>query len=153
MAEVKAGAGEVVVRGFTGGVFAENCYLVACARTGAAILVDPGAATDDMLAEAQRAGINEGGRSARKHQRHRDAEAVVDLPQLTEIGQLVRSGDVTDRGEERVLNDRPQEHVRTERCGRCFCLLDQIRRVVFELADAKLPTLLPDWPATVVEPE
>ena len=48
------GKGETAVRPFTGGVFAENCYLVTCARTNAAILVDPGAATPEMLAEARR---------------------------------------------------------------------------------------------------
>ncbi|HEX6751087.1 MAG TPA: MBL fold metallo-hydrolase [Longimicrobium sp.] len=49
--------GDVVVRGFTGGVFAENTYLVSCAGTGAGILVDPGAATAQALAEARRQGI------------------------------------------------------------------------------------------------
>ena len=51
----EAGAGEALIQAFTGGVFAENCYLVRCARTGAAILVDPGAATDQMLAAARAA--------------------------------------------------------------------------------------------------
>jgi hydroxyacylglutathione hydrolase len=51
------GAGEVTVRSFTGGVFAENTYLVACARTGAGILVDPGAAAADAIASARAAGI------------------------------------------------------------------------------------------------
>ncbi|HEU0053195.1 MAG TPA: MBL fold metallo-hydrolase [Longimicrobium sp.] len=57
MAEANVGSGEVVVRGFPGGVFAENTWLVACARTGAGILVDPGAAAPDALAEAKRLGI------------------------------------------------------------------------------------------------
>ena len=52
-----AGSGEVTVRGFTGGAFAENTYLVACARTGSGILVDPGAAAPQALAEARRAGV------------------------------------------------------------------------------------------------
>ena len=47
------GSGEATVRGFTGGAFAENTWLVACARTGAGILVDPGAATADALAAAR----------------------------------------------------------------------------------------------------
>ena len=51
------GTGEVTVRAFTGGVFAENCYLVACARTNAGILVDPGAATPQMLAAAKSLGV------------------------------------------------------------------------------------------------
>ena len=50
-------AGEVTVRSFTGGAFAENTYLVSCARTGAGILVDPGAATADALAAARAAGV------------------------------------------------------------------------------------------------
>ncbi len=57
MAERAAGSGEAVVRGFTGGVFAENTYLVACARTNAGILVDPGAAAGHALAEARRLGV------------------------------------------------------------------------------------------------
>jgi hydroxyacylglutathione hydrolase len=48
-------AGEVTVRGFTGGAFAENTYLVSCTRTGRGILVDPGAAVDQAL-DAARAG-------------------------------------------------------------------------------------------------
>lgn len=50
-------AGEVTVRAYTGGVFAENTYLVACARTGAGILVDPGAAAADAIDGARSAGI------------------------------------------------------------------------------------------------
>jgi hydroxyacylglutathione hydrolase len=50
-----AGAGEVLVQSFTGGAFAQNCYLLRCARTGSAILVDPGAATTEMLAAARAA--------------------------------------------------------------------------------------------------
>ncbi|HEY0016085.1 MAG TPA: MBL fold metallo-hydrolase [Longimicrobium sp.] len=56
MAEAR-GAGEVTVRSFTGGVFAQNTYLVACARTGAGILVDPGAAAGDALGAARAAGV------------------------------------------------------------------------------------------------
>ncbi|HSU16484.1 MBL fold metallo-hydrolase [Longimicrobium sp.] len=52
--------GDVVVRGFTGGVFAENTYLLSCAATNAGILVDPGAATAQALAEAKRHGIEIG---------------------------------------------------------------------------------------------
>ncbi|HYH80369.1 MAG TPA: MBL fold metallo-hydrolase [Longimicrobium sp.] len=50
--------GDVVVRAFTGGVFSENCYLLTCAATNAGILVDPGAATPQMLAEARRLGVD-----------------------------------------------------------------------------------------------
>lgn len=52
-----AGRGEAVIRSFTGGVFAENTYLAVCARTGAGILVDPGAATADALAVARQTGV------------------------------------------------------------------------------------------------
>ncbi|HEX8690982.1 MAG TPA: MBL fold metallo-hydrolase [Longimicrobium sp.] len=57
MAEAAVGKGEAIVRGFTGGVFAENCYLVACARSSLGILVDPGAAAPQALAEARRLGV------------------------------------------------------------------------------------------------
>ncbi len=51
-----APSGEATVRVFTGGPFAQNCYLVACARTGSAILVDPGGATGEALAAAEASG-------------------------------------------------------------------------------------------------
>lgn len=57
MAEGALGTGEATVRGFTGGVFAQNTYLVSCARTGAAILVDPGAATQQALDAARALGV------------------------------------------------------------------------------------------------
>ena len=47
----------MIVRGFTGGVFAENTYVVSCPATGAGILVDPGAATAQALADAKRRGV------------------------------------------------------------------------------------------------
>lgn len=49
--------GDVVVRPFAGGLFAENSYLLVCAATNAAIIVDPGAATPQLLAEARRLGV------------------------------------------------------------------------------------------------
>ena len=48
--------GDLVVRRYTGGAFAQNGYLVSCAATGRAIVVDPGAAVDDMLREAEALG-------------------------------------------------------------------------------------------------
>lgn len=48
--------GEAAVRAFTGGAFAQNMFLVTCTRTNKAILVDPGAATAQALAEARRQG-------------------------------------------------------------------------------------------------
>ncbi|HEU0299881.1 MAG TPA: MBL fold metallo-hydrolase, partial [Longimicrobium sp.] len=59
MAEAR-GTGEVTVRSFTGGAFAENTYLVACARTGEGILVDPGAAAEDAIRAARSAGVTIG---------------------------------------------------------------------------------------------
>lgn len=56
----KRGSGDVTVRSFTGGVFAENTYVVACARTGAGILVDPGAAAAEALSVARAACITIG---------------------------------------------------------------------------------------------
>ena len=51
------GRGEMAVRSFTGGAFAENTYLVSCVRTGAAILVDPGAATAQAIRAADAANL------------------------------------------------------------------------------------------------
>jgi hydroxyacylglutathione hydrolase len=54
---VAEGHGDVVVRGYPGGVFAQNSYLVSCAATGAGIIVDPGAATPQLLADARAHGV------------------------------------------------------------------------------------------------
>ena len=53
----KLSRGEIAVRSFTGGAFAENTYLVSCVRTGAAILVDPGAATLQAIQAAGSANL------------------------------------------------------------------------------------------------
>lgn len=45
------------VRAFTGGAFAENGYLVTCAESGAAVVVDPGASADRMVAAAAAEGL------------------------------------------------------------------------------------------------
>ncbi len=60
MAEAPLGSGEAAVRGFAGGVFAQNTYLVSCARTGEAILVDPGAAAPQALQAARELGVTIG---------------------------------------------------------------------------------------------
>lgn len=52
----EAGRGEATVRAFAGGPFAQNMFLVTCTGTGKGILVDPGAATAQALAEAKRQG-------------------------------------------------------------------------------------------------
>ena len=49
-------SGGAAVHAFAGGAFAENTYLVTCGATGAAALVDPGAATPQALAQAARLG-------------------------------------------------------------------------------------------------
>jgi hydroxyacylglutathione hydrolase len=47
----------VTVRPFGGGPFAQNGFLVACPGEGVAILVDPGAGVDGMLAAARAEGL------------------------------------------------------------------------------------------------
>ncbi len=49
--------GELVVRTFTGGPFTQNSYLVSCARTGSAILVDAGAAVPEAIEAARATGV------------------------------------------------------------------------------------------------
>ena len=51
------GSGEMVVRGFTGGAFAENAYLVSCVGSRKAIIVDPGAAIGELLESAEDSGV------------------------------------------------------------------------------------------------
>lgn len=45
------------IRTFTGGLFAQNTFLAACADGRTAVLVDPGAATQQALAVAERRGL------------------------------------------------------------------------------------------------
>lgn len=52
-----SGRGDIIVRRFEGGAFAQNCFLVSCAGTGGGILVDPGAAVGEMLTAAEDAKI------------------------------------------------------------------------------------------------
>lgn len=56
MPEAPSG-GDIIVQAFTGGSFAQNSYLVRCAGTGAGIVVDPGAATPELLEAARAAGV------------------------------------------------------------------------------------------------
>jgi hydroxyacylglutathione hydrolase len=53
----EAPRGEAVIRSFTGGAFAQNGLVVHCARSGEGILVDPGAAVDEMLRHAESSSI------------------------------------------------------------------------------------------------
>jgi hydroxyacylglutathione hydrolase len=50
--------GDLIVRGFTGGVFAENTYLVSCVGSGKAIVVDPGAAVGEALRVAEESSLD-----------------------------------------------------------------------------------------------
>jgi glyoxylase-like metal-dependent hydrolase (beta-lactamase superfamily II) len=43
-------SGDMIVRGFGGGPFGQNGFVVSCVGSGAAILVDPGATVGEMLA-------------------------------------------------------------------------------------------------------
>ena len=43
-------SGDMVVRGFGGGPFGQNGFVISCVGSGAAILVDPGATVGEMLA-------------------------------------------------------------------------------------------------------
>jgi len=57
VATEQGGSGEATVRAFTGGAFAQNGFLVVCTGSGTGILVDPGAAVDQMLRTAEREGV------------------------------------------------------------------------------------------------
>ena len=50
-------SGEMIVRGFTGGAFSENAYLVSCVGSGKAIIVDPGAAIGELLRVADESSL------------------------------------------------------------------------------------------------
>lgn len=52
--------GDLIIEGFTGGSFSQNGYLVRCAGTRDAVLVDPGAAVGEMLRAAREAGVEIG---------------------------------------------------------------------------------------------
>ncbi|MBV9772302.1 MAG: MBL fold metallo-hydrolase [Gemmatimonadetes bacterium] len=53
----EVGSGAVKVQGFTAGAFGENCYLVTCTASGRGILVDPGAATPQLLQAVKEQGV------------------------------------------------------------------------------------------------
>jgi hydroxyacylglutathione hydrolase len=50
--------GDMIVRGFTGGVFVQNTYLVSCVGSGKAIIVDPGAAVGEALRVAEESSLD-----------------------------------------------------------------------------------------------
>src|SRR5207247_8691891 len=86
-------------------------------------------------------------RRARIHQRHRHAKMLVYAAELTEIRQLVRSGYVADRREQRVLHDRAEQHVGTEARGPFRSFLHQRRDRITLVADNELAILLTDGEA------
>jgi glyoxylase-like metal-dependent hydrolase (beta-lactamase superfamily II) len=52
VADLERLEGPLEVRGYAGGAFAQNGYLLRCAATGAAVVVDPGATTRRILDDA-----------------------------------------------------------------------------------------------------
>ncbi|MBW3630683.1 MAG: MBL fold metallo-hydrolase [Gemmatimonadetes bacterium] len=48
----------MIVRGFTGGPFAENAYLVSCVGSGKAIVIDPGATIGELLSVAEESSLD-----------------------------------------------------------------------------------------------
>lgn len=58
MADEQTIGGEITVRTFTGGAFAQNGYLVSCVASRKAILVDPGGGVEEMLATARQEGLD-----------------------------------------------------------------------------------------------
>ena len=64
--------------------------------------------------ESHRRRVDERGGGAWLHQRHGHAERLVHAAQLRQIRQLVGTGDVADRGEQGVLDQRAQQDVRAE---------------------------------------
>jgi hydroxyacylglutathione hydrolase len=46
-----------IVKGFTGGPFSQNCYVLSCPETHEGILVDPGGAVEGMLAYVRESAI------------------------------------------------------------------------------------------------
>jgi hydroxyacylglutathione hydrolase len=56
-AEGRSSGGTLEVRGYTGGAFAENTFLVRCTGTDHAVIVDPGAVIPSVLKEVREEGI------------------------------------------------------------------------------------------------
>jgi glyoxylase-like metal-dependent hydrolase (beta-lactamase superfamily II) len=52
-----AAVNELMVRGIVVGVFAENCWVIGSRRTGEAIVIDPGAQPEEILALARDMGV------------------------------------------------------------------------------------------------
>src|SRR5947207_2391298 len=67
-----------------------------------------------FVEESRRAAVDEGRARSGIDERHRNAEVLVDLAQLSEIREFAGARHVTDSREECVLYERPQQHVGTE---------------------------------------
>jgi hypothetical protein len=70
-------------------------------------------------------------------ERHRNAERCIHPAELREVGKLVGAGDVTDGWEQRVLDQRPQQHVRAEPLGMLTHAIPQRRGGFRAIADQK----------------
>ena len=68
----------------------------------------------------------------------------VDAPELPKVRKLARPRDVTNGGEERVLNDGPQQHVRAEPLGVIDCFGGERREGVRAVTHDKLIGLTTD---------
>ena len=55
--QAEESASNAVVRGITVGLLQENCYLFGCARTGAAVVIDPGDNARSIMRLAEQAGL------------------------------------------------------------------------------------------------
>ena len=100
--------------------------------------------------KAIRGRVDERRRRAREYERHRDAEVLIHLAQLPEVGQLARPRDVADRGEECVLHDRAQQHVRAEGRGLLARCRQELRLGVALVAGDEVAVLLMDEMASVL---
>ena len=77
-------------------------------------------------------------------ERHRHPEVLVHLAKLPDVGELARSGHVTDGRKERVLHEGAEQDVRAEPLGRLRELFLEILRAERRLAGHELVALAPD---------
>ena len=76
---------------------------------------------------------------------------IVHAAELPEIRELVRPGDVTDRGEQRILNHRAEQHVRAEAGRPLGGLPEQRPHRIPLLADDEGAVLLANGAAAPVQ--
>jgi hypothetical protein len=103
--------------------------------------------------KAERSRVNERRGRTLIHQRHRHVEVLVDALQLSEVCEFVWSRDVTDRREQRVLHQRPQQHIGAEMMRFVPRFLDQRGRGRLPVADDGTAIRDPDWLALIVQIE